>query len=359
MGFSSIDNSNLDSKWEKFLWQRPFSSILQSKKWGELKLNFGWEYELVCLENEDSIIAGALILYKKLPLKLGYIAYIPRGPILEWTDEKLVDALMQKIITASKKKKAWAIWIEPDLLSADKNLDALLPYGFAPTSRSIQPRQTIAIDISDDELSILNRMKQKTRYNVRLAERKGITIRNGTVDDIETFYSVMLETGARDDFSVHSMEYYSRCLQLFSNKNSIASNYTSHYEQNVALFLAEYAGETVASMLIFKQGKMAWYLYGASSNKHRDKMPAYALQWQAVQWAKSNGCTIYDLWGIPDEEPEFLEKEFLDRDDGLWGVYRFKRGLGGQILKYAGLWEKPLNPFYSFLFQSMNKLLSK
>jgi lipid II:glycine glycyltransferase (peptidoglycan interpeptide bridge formation enzyme) len=177
-------------------------------------------------------------------------------------------------------------------------------------------------------------MKSKTRYNIRLAERKGVTVRPGGVADAAAFYALMEETGERDSFGVHSLAYFRRALELFLPVNQ------------AALLLAEVDGELVAGLMVFALGQTAWYLYGASSNRHREKMPAYAVQWAAIRWAKARGCTCYDLWGIPDVEETELEADFASREDGLWGVYRFKRGFGGRVMRYAGLWEQSLNPLY-------------
>jgi len=144
----------------------------------------------------------------------------------------------------------------------------------------------------------------------------------------------MAETGERDEFGVHSRAYYRRSLELFEAQGQ------------VALVLAEFDGEPLAGVLVFAVGEKSWYIAGASSNRRRNLMPAYAVQWTAMQWAKERGCSVYDLWGIPDADEETLEASFTERSDGLWGVYRFKRGFGGQVTRYIGMWERALSPLY-------------
>jgi len=117
------------------------------------------------------------------------------------------------------------------------------------------------------------------------------------------------------------------------------------------LLLAEYEGKLIAGVMVFAWGDKAWYMYGASSDAHRDRMPNYLLQWQAMLWAKSRGCRTYDLWGIPDEDEETLEAHFLERHDGLWGVYRFKRGFGGRVLRYVGAWDQVYRPVLYWLYR--------
>ena len=186
------------------------------------------------------------------------------------------------------------------------------------------------VDISGDEASILAAMKQKTRYNIRLAKKKGVTVRPGTETDITLFYNLSRLTSNRDGFGIHSLEYYQTAYQLFA-------------PDRCALFFAEFNHKPLAALMVFKQNQQAYYFYGASSNAHRNLMPAYLLQWEAICWAKKQGCTTYDLWGIPNTNIETLETEFNHRHDGLWGVYRFKRGFGGQVIKSIGAYDYVYN----------------
>jgi lipid II:glycine glycyltransferase (peptidoglycan interpeptide bridge formation enzyme) len=276
------------------------------------------------------------------------MAYVPRGPVVNWENANHVAALMDAVAHAARRQRAWALWLDAALLDTPEAHAQLRNLGFTPAGRVIQPPRTIVIDISVNEEEILARMKQKTRYNIRLSARRGVTVREGSVDEVATFYALMTETGSRDEFGIHSEAYYRRALELFSRAQQ---NPTSqpHIGGEAALLLADVEGETVAGLMVFALGQKAWYFYGASSNRHRSTMPTYALQWAAIRWAKARGCTRYDLWGIPDADEETLEAEFTERSDGLWGVYRFKRGFGGEVVRYVGLWEKALNPLYPFV----------
>jgi lipid II:glycine glycyltransferase (peptidoglycan interpeptide bridge formation enzyme) len=188
------------------------------------------------------------------------------------------------------------------------------------------------VDISPDEDAILATMKSKTRYNVRLASRKGVTVREASEADLPAFHTLMAATAARDDFGVHAPAYYEAAYRLFVPRGW------------ARLLLAEVEGEPAAALMVFTLLPRAWYFYGASSNAHREKMPTYLLQWEAMRWAKSLGCTTYDLWGVPDEDREKLEAEFTQRRDGLWGVYRFKRGFGGELVRSVGAWDRVYAP---------------
>jgi len=216
--------------------------------------------------------------------------------------------------------------------------------GFIPSEQTVQPRRTVLIDLTLDEEAILAQMKPKTRYNVRLAQRKGISVRLGTADDLPLFYGLLKATGKRARFGIHTQAYYTRAWQLFMAQDS------------VALFLAQYEGQTLAALMAFTWGKKAWYMYGASSDEERQRMPNYLLQWEAMRWARAQGCETYDLWGIPDvDEGEIgphiaMAEEQGVLSTGLGGLYRFKRGFGGREVRYVGAYDYVYNqPFYRLL----------
>jgi lipid II:glycine glycyltransferase (peptidoglycan interpeptide bridge formation enzyme) len=173
-------------------------------------------------------------------------------------------------------------------------------------------------------------MKQKTRYNVRLGLKRGIIVRPTT--EVEVFYDLVRVTSERDQFGVHSLAYYQRCFDLFSPRGECE------------LLIAEYEGQPLAGLMVFRRGRRAWYFYGASSNEYRELMPSYLLQWEAMRWAKNQGCEEYDLWGVPDADADSLEANFTSRSDGLWGVYRFKRGFGGVLQRAVGPWDRVYKP---------------
>ncbi len=327
--------------WNRFVAAHPCGNLLQTTQWGMLKAGFGWKWELVTVGDQNAPKAGAVVLYRQLPLGLGTIAYVPRGPLVNWSDRDTVAELFSALHAAARRRGAWACWIEPEVGNASAHTASLVlaeaslvDLGYHRAARTVQPRRTIIMDIAPAEEEILMTMKPKTRYNIRLSERKGVAVREGSVADVETYYSLMEVTGERDEFGVHTLGYYRKALELFAP------------EGQVALLLAEHEGEPLAGLMVFAVGEKSWYIYGASSDQHRNLMPAYAIQWAAIRWARSRGCTTYDLWGIPDADEETLEAEFTERSDGLWGVYRFKRGFGGDVVRYTGLWERALNPLY-------------
>jgi peptidoglycan pentaglycine glycine transferase (the first glycine) len=324
--------------WERFLEKFPNVHLLQTLEWGKLKQNFGWEPVWITRDH-----TGAQILFRKLPAGLS-IAYIPKGPVGQGWEN-----LLPEIEAECRIRRSIYLKIETDIFDSDPTYSYYpstfgrteLPQSYFSSQESIQPPRTILVDLRGSEEEILSRMKQKTRYNIRIAERKGVTVETST--NVGEFYSLIVETGDRDGFGVHQEEYYRQVYQLFTS--------TGKSE----LYLAKVEGRPVAGIMVFKNGARAWYLYGASSEKHREKMPSYLLQWKAMLWAKESGCEIYDLWGVPDEDEEQLENQFSNRSDGLWGVYRFKRGFGGRLVRSAGPYDRIFSPALYKMVMTWNR----
>jgi lipid II:glycine glycyltransferase (peptidoglycan interpeptide bridge formation enzyme) len=252
--------------------------------------------------------------------------------LVDWQDAYATAVLLHAIHPLVRQEGGVCLTVEPELLDAP-TLDARLRQcGFRPAVRTIQPCRTIHVDLRPSEEEILSAMKGKTRYNIRLAERRGVDVRAGGAEDVHTFYQLSQVTAERDQFGIHSYDYYRAAYDLFAPAGL------------AGLFVAEYQGKALAALMAFACGARAWYFYGASSDEERQRMPTYALQWAAMRWAKARGCELYDLWGVPDEEEETLEAEFAERSDGLWGVYRFKRGFGGRLVRYIGAYDYVYRP---------------
>ena len=327
--------------WNSFVAASPRGHVLQSSQWGQLKERFGWQVARLAIEDRGPWQAGAQVLFRSLGPRT--IAYVPKGPIMDWADTEATRPLLEALHHLCRQRRAILLKIEPDLAEDPTLAQRLTELGFRVSPQTIQPRRTMLLDLAPDPEAILARMKSKTRYNIRLAGRKGVTVREGTDDDLPGFYRLMRLTGQRDRFGIHSESYYQTAHQLF-------------VPQGLAkLFLATFEDQVLGGIMVFAFGQRAWYMYGASSDKHRNLMPNYLLQWEAISWAKERGCLIYDLWGIPDEEEEVLEREFTKRSDGLWGVYRFKRGFGGQVVHYLGAYDYVYSPL---LYQLYDKLVT-
>lgn len=311
-------------EWNRFLQKHPNAHLLQTGEWGELKSGFGWEPVRIVNGEE-----GAQILFRKLPLGFT-IGYIPK-PVI--SNQSISDQFWEEIDEMCRRHRAIFLKLEPDSWNFEFIL--YLP-SFILSKHNIQPPRTMIIDLSGNEEEILARMKQKTRYNIRLAMKKGVTVR--AWDDVESFHKMMLVTGDRDRFGVHSLEYYRCAYELF------------HPTGMCELLVAEYEGRPLAALMVLARGRRAWYFYGASTDEERNRMPTYLLQWEAVKWAKARGCEEYDLWGVPDEDEATLEANFENRQDGLWGVYRFKRGFGGELKRVAQALDRVYNPLLHWAY---------
>ena len=312
--------------WNQFISDHSNAHLLQMGEWGELKNNFGWKPVRLILAQPSvgNNEVGAQILFRRLPLGLT-LGYLPK---LAFSFEQVaVGDFWKEVDSVCKKNHAVFLKVEPDAWTEEFNFQ---PLTFKLSTHNIQPPRTITISIKEDDEQILARMKPKCRYNIRLAEKKGITVR--AWDDIPAFHEMMTVTGGRDKFGVHSQEYYQRAYELF------------HPKGTCELLVAEFEGKPLASLMVFANGKRAWYVYGASNDQERNRMPTYLLQWEAIRWAKARGCDEYDLWGVPDENEETLEAQFESRHDGLWGVYRFKRGFGGEVKRAAQALDRVYNP---------------
>ena len=304
--------------WNSFLSHRPNTHLLQTGEWGELKSAFGWKPVRVISGD-----TGVQILFRKLPLGFT-VGYIPKPVINNHSGN---EQFWQEVDAVCRKHRSVFCKLEPDSWAQQFGI----PHSaFRISKHNIQPPRTIIIDIRGSEDEILAKMKQKTRYNIRLAEKKGVTVR--AWDDIEAFHEMMLITGGRDEFGVHSLEYYKRAYELL------------HPKGLAEILVAEYEGKPLAALFVARSGNQAYYLYGASTNEERNRMPTYILQWEAMKWAKERGCEEYDLWGVPDEDEDALEAQFQSRHDGLWGVYRFKRGFGGEVKRAAQAMDRVYNP---------------
>lgn len=303
-------------QWQDFCRQYPDRPFLQDASWGEVKSRFGWMPVYVANGN-----AGAMVLFRQ-PRAGFTAAYIPRGPV--GTD---FDALWPEIHALCRKRHAVFLRVEPDFWEGTPQADALLASmkGFRPAYATVQPPRTIVLDLNGTENEWLARMNQKTRYNIRLSLKKDLTVTE--TEDCTVFHDLMMTTGTRDNFGVHSEAYYRCVLESFKE------------HQRARILLVSYQGKPLSAMMLVTQGKRGTYLYGASSNEERNRMPNYLIQWTAMKICRDCGCTEYDLWGVPDEEESVLEAKFQDRRDDLWPVYRFKRGFGGRVLRTAGSWD--------------------
>jgi len=318
----------LREQWDQFVNEHSCGHLLQSWGWGELKASVGWHPLRLALWDTERqhMVAVAQVLRRgvaHVPLWAGHLAYIPKGPVLDWSHPLLSEALFKQLDTELRRQGALALWMEPRAASSESITKQLAALQFQPAP-AIQPVRTILLDLTCDEETLLAHMKEKWRYNVRLAERKGVRVRVAqTMEDVQAWYRLLQTTSERDRFAIHTLDYY---LQVWHSFVPLGQ---------VRLLLAEYNGQLLAGIFIGLMAKQAIYLYGASSNEQRHLMPNYLLQWEAIRWAKQEGAVEYDFWGIPETD---------DEHEAMAGVYRFKRGWGGEVVRFVGGCEHTYRP---------------
>ena len=311
-------------KWNGFVASQKDSQILQSFEWGEFKSKLGWGNFIIAVEDQGEIKAGISILSRKLPFLNKNFLYSPRGPVASFSEPKLIDALFDGIRAQAVSRKAIALKIDPEIEENNPEAVSILKSkGFARKHKQVQPRTTCFIDLTRDIDALLMSFEEKTRYNIRLSEKKGVKVREDSSEaGIEIFYKMYQETSRRDIFLIHPRSYYLKLKECLIDRGM------------ANVFIAEYQGVPVASLFAFRFGDRIWYMYGASSNEHRNVMPNHALHWYMIKWAKEKGIKTYDLWGIPSKPAE---------GHPLFGVYRFKKGFNGTFKSWIGVYDLPFD----------------
>jgi peptidoglycan pentaglycine glycine transferase (the first glycine) len=358
-----------NNSWNSLISKLPNPHFLQTYEWGQVKAKYGWEPIYLVWDNEGKMkeerdtnrlsafvfdpSAAALILKRQI-LRNAFAArlsilYAPKGPLLDWSNEALRNRVFNDLQSFAKKQGAIFLKMDPDMVlgtgipdSVDDVIDEngqavvseLKRRGWGYSSDQIQFKNTILIDLNPSEEELLARMKQKTRYNIRLAEKKGVSFRVGKLEDLPMLYKMYAETSLRDGFVIRDEGYYRTVWNIFMDSN----------EPTCEPLIAEVNNEPVAAIFVFYFSGRAYYVYGMSREVHRERMPAYLLQWEAIKRAKAKGCAIYDLWGAPD---------VFDESDSMWGVYRFKEGLGGKVVRTLGAWDYAPNRLWYKMYSEI------
>jgi len=336
-------------QWNIDLSHMPEPHLLQTKEWASFKTQYGWRnIQKSWRDVNGKTVAMANILLKNIkigPLRFKYnLMYIPRGPILDWNDVELRQRVLKDIILIAKENKSFLLKIDPEVIigkgipeteSATSNtnginlLSELKQHGWHYSQDQIQFKNTVWLDLNNTEDELLANMKQKTRYNVRLSVKKGVTISEGTPSDFAMLANMYAETAIRDNFTIRSENYYLLVWTLFYNQGKLTP------------LIASYKNEPIAALMLFHFAGRAWYIHGMSRSLHRNKMASYLLQWEAIKIAKNKGCDRYDLWGAPFN---------LNESDPMWGVFRFKQGFSGETVRTIGAWDFSINPLLHHLY---------
>lgn len=337
--------------WNKIINDLPGAHFLQTSEWAQVKHEVGWKaHELVWRGDDRQITGAAQILERSMRL-LRYgprfsVGYAPRGPLINWQDATRRASALDALENHARKSNLVFVKIDPEVVMGygvkqpEKPEESmgleivkeLHQRGWRYSPEQIQFKNTMLLDLLGSEEDWLARMKQKTRYNIRLAIKSGVTVRKAGIDDLPMLYTMYAETANRDGFIIRPQNYYLDVWTRFINAGMAEG------------LVAEYDGTPLAGLIYFHLGARAWYVYGMSRNLQREKMPNYLLQWEAMRAAHAKGCQVYDLWGAPDT---------FNAKNPMFGVYRFKDGLGAEVVRTIGAWDYPVKPVLYFIYHKV------
>ena len=338
-----ILQENDKEKYKEFLEKHERCNFQQSLEWAKVKNN--WKSEVVLAEDKQGNIIGSIsVLIRKIPI-FGNLMYSARGPICDIHNEEILKQLTDGLKEIAKKYNAMVVKIEPDIKSDDKtfrNIVTKLGYNIKDDAKNfdeeIQPRYVFRLDIKDKtEEEVFALFHSKTRYNIRLAGKKGVEIKEGTKEDLKDFHRIMLETGERDNFITRTLEYFERMY------DALAPNH-------MKLLMAYYEGKPISGVIPIFYGNKTWYLYGASSNAYRNVMPNYLLQWEMIKMAIARKDDIYDLRGVSG---------VVDESHPQYGLYRFKKGFGAEFTEFLGEIYIPFKPLTYSAYKFSEKIFKK
>lgn len=353
ISFSSPNPQN----WNMLLAQLPGAHILQTWEWACLKQAYGWTAQPTLWQDEQGRpVAAAMVLTRSLPnfwrLTGLRVMYVPKGPVCDWNKPEIYLQVLNDLAVFARKEKAIFLKMDADISqgtgipgsdldvenpAGQQVLEALTRLGWRLSQEQVQFRNTVVIDLSPGAEAILAGMKQKTRYNIRLASRKGISVRHAGEEDFPALYRLYAETSVRDGFVIRERDYYLELWSRFLQAGMLTP------------LAAVFDDKIIAGLMLFHFAGHAWYIHGMSADEQREKMPNYLLQWIAIQTAANLGCKTYDLWGAPDS---------FDESDEMWGVFRFKEGLGGEVVRHIGAWDFPVRPkLYQLYTQILPRIL--
>lgn len=336
-------NEDEVNKYKEFVKSKDVS-FMQAIEWGGVKNN--WIQEVVYLEDDEKIIAGMSLLIKKVIKLKSSIIYIPRGPVCDVTNINIIEKLLDEAKPIIKKYNAFVVKMDPQIEFDEKIIEKYKECGFTISKnneKNIQPIYNMVLNIENKtEYEILNEFSSKTRYNVRLARKKGIKIRySRDKDDLKIFYDLYKITTIRDKIGCRPYDYFERMI-------------SSYNDDNLRIYIAEFNGQALASAIATNFGNEVFYVYGASSNEKRNLMPNYLMQFEMIKWGCQTNCKKYNFGGLLNPSMEN-------------GLYRFKVGFCKKegLKKYVGEIDKVYNKllYYTYcngvpLFRKFERIIN-
>lgn len=348
------------NEWNALVATLPHAHILQTWEWGDFKQQTtGWQPQRFAYRDADGQwVAAASVLTRRIGIFC--VMYVPKGAVLDYQQVAVRDAVLDHLQSLAKQRRAIWLKIDPDLPLATgipnddsgKHPDQPHPTGTALqqvlqargwrySADQVQFPNTLVNDLTQSEDAILAGMNQSTRRKLRKAEKAGVIVREAQLSgqDLETLYQMYTVTSQRQGFLIRPLSYYRLVWEAFAVAGLAIG------------LLAEVEGEPVAGAVFFHFGQKVWFFYGMTTETHRDSQANYVLHWQAIRWAKAQGYALYDWWGAPT---------IFTEDDPLWGVYRFKDGFGGQVVRHIGAWDYAPNRWryaaYTIVLPAMLRL---
>jgi peptidoglycan pentaglycine glycine transferase (the first glycine) len=318
-------------RWNGFVGSAEAGNLLQSWEWGEIRARQRWKpYRLAIEDRQGRLRAAASVLARRAPL-LGNLLYLPEGPVLDYDDGPALDAVTIALRRLGARVGAVAVKIDPHVTPASARLHrALILRGYRIGHRrgrfeGTQPRHRVVVPLPPDGDAdrLLASFHAKTRYNIRLAERRGVTVAEVGRERLADFHRMLEVTCARDGFAERSLAYFEQVWDGLAAADMIR------------LFFARHEGDDLAAALLTVIGREAVYAWGASANTKRNLMAPYAVQWAMMRFAMARGCTRYDMTGVPKD---------LREDAAGYGLYRFKRGFHDAVDTFQGEYDLPLRP---------------
>lgn len=315
------------TEFDTYVTASPKASFMQMSTWADVKNNWKWR-GIICRDKDGKICGTIAVLIRKVPMLPYSLFYCPRGPVCDLHDKEVITVLIDALKKLGKEFRCCDIKLDPDVAVDDDVFRKIaIDLGFKLMGNTMsfetaQPRFVFRLDVdgkTEDE--VMAAFHSKTRYNIRVAIKKGVTVEIKGPEAAEEFHKIMIETGTRDDFGIRSADYFGRMVTAMG--------------ENARFYMAYYEGKPIAGSLALRCGNKVWYLYGASSNESRNVMPNYLVQWSMIQWAIESGCQIYDFRGVSG---------FLDESNPLFGIYKFKKGFNGDLVEFIGEMDLILKP---------------
>jgi peptidoglycan pentaglycine glycine transferase (the first glycine) len=309
------------NSFNNFVCSSAYGHIHQTFEWGEIKSHFGWKPLRYTAEENGQIVATISVLktYKQgIP-----ILYASRGPVLDYENYNAVNFLLPKLQDIARQEKALFLRISPAVRKSNEGIRNLLEKNkYIPARNPQQHTVTMLLNLENtDPETLLKSFHEKTRYNIRLAFKKGVTVAPCTDEkDIDVFYKLLQQMSKRQDYELFPLEFYKTVFRVLVPKNM------------ATLYLAYFGGKIVGGIFNLHCANKTWYMWGASDHDHRQYMPNYALHWTAIQDAFSKGIKTYDFQGIPED---------TDPKNPMWGFYNFKKGFNGETVRWVGEWDIP------------------